>query len=562
MNEQHAALRSSKGVLTSVAGYDEPLQNAGSRSLHYQSAIGASKSRITSTSRYAEASVNRLRPELASSDHRGTASQPKKSRLSGIASATNSSVAGLATPETEGARFRLDKNAILRKRLHSEKIGKSAPSFVSTQADVELDDPQTTSPTRPFSCTPLVQNQNIVEKTPALDTQSSSMTQAPLESHSQDTHSATEDDESAETLSTDKGILPDDEESFPVITNPTIPSTHDSILGQDMCLPSPSLSPVTAMNTHNPDYFLDFRDDQGADTDSSMDNLLPAPSSVPRQKDYSNTSNSQSTLGHVSVQARPTSLMDIPATLNFFEAMPDEMKTYMVYQLLKRCPKPTLQFVADTVNPALKCDFLALLPPELTLNIIKYFDYQTMCRASQVSKKWRHIINSDERAWKELFERDGFTLSPGELQQAIREGWGWQFPNGRDDWEKNIAPSTLKNDSDYFNQTSESSSSLFVNSLDVDSGQSRRTKRKAIVKMSARKTRRKLLSSHRLESPTSDTSDWMNDASLLEGPAAAANAAANAVPYPDVGLSSLRSLHLYKSLYRRHLSIRKKLDAF
>src|SRR5690606_29197709 len=31
---------------------------------------------------------------------------------------------------------------------------------------------------------------------------------------------------------------------------------------------------------------------------------------------------------------------------------------------------------------------------------------------------------------KELFDRDGFRLPPGELQRAINEGWGWQDPVG------------------------------------------------------------------------------------------------------------------------------------
>ncbi|KAH1307538.1 hypothetical protein KXX11_001823, partial [Aspergillus fumigatus] len=41
------------------------------------------------------------------------------------------------------------------------------------------------------------------------------------------------------------------------------------------------------------------------------------------------------------------------------------------------------------------------------------------------------------------------------------------------------------------------------------------------------------------------------------GPYAAANAAAAAVLYPEIGLPSLRGLHLFKSLYQRHHSIHK-----
>lgn len=66
--------------------------------------------------------------------------------------------------------------------------------------------------------------------------------------------------------------------------------------------------------------------------------------------------------------------------------------------------------------------------------------------------------------------------------------------------------------------------------------------------------RRKIAS---FESDSSDLLDWKKDIASIEGPYAAANAAAAAVPYPKVGLSSLRSLHLYKSLYRRHYSIHK-----
>lgn len=351
---------------------------------------------------------------MAPLDSRG---QQRKSRLGGIASATNSSVAGLATPETETTRFRFDRHAALRKRLHTEKVGQSVASAASSHGDAALS--QTSTPSQSFASKPRIREQSPVEATPALEDQSSSMTRVLSDYHGQDPQSATEDDGSGETFSAENEGT---QESEPYQqTAPTALSTHGSVLGQDMCLPSPSLSPVTAMNTHNPDYFLEFPDDQGTDTDSSLDNHVPVLSDTLRQKTVHNVSSSQPSMSNVAVQPRPTSLMDIPATLEFFEAIPDEMKTYMMYQLLKRCPKPTLQFVADIVNPALKCDFLALLPAELTLNIVKYFDYQTMCRASQVSKKWRHIINSDERHWKELFESAGFKLPLANYRRLLEK---------------------------------------------------------------------------------------------------------------------------------------------
>ncbi|KAL1956287.1 hypothetical protein VTO42DRAFT_7460 [Malbranchea cinnamomea] len=308
---------------------------------------------------------------------------------------------------------------------------------------------------------------------------------------------------------------------------------------QSLCLPSPCLSPVTAMNSQGLDTSFDSTEEQETDTDASFDHK-------PQQVQ----SSSRTTDG---INVDSLCLMDMPLMLDYFESIPDKMKTYMMYQLLRRCPKQTLHFVADVVNPALKCDFLAQLPLELSLNIVKYLDVKSMCRASQVSKKWRQIINSDEKTWKAHFEADGYVLPPGELQRAIEEGWGWQCPTGNDDCELDLRSSTtLRCDSD----NSSASSSPMLCGLDASNPQqsaspssSRRLKRKAVSTLSSRKiVKRK----HQAEQ-----SGWLSNLAVTDSPYAAANAAALAVPYPNVGLPSLRSLHLYKSLYQRHYLIHR-----
>jgi WD40 repeat protein len=65
-------------------------------------------------------------------------------------------------------------------------------------------------------------------------------------------------------------------------------------------------------------------------------------------------------------------------------------------------------------------DFLVLLPIELSLNIIKDLDAKSLCRAEQVSRRWREIINTD-KLWKRRFDNDGFVLAE---ETAIRA-----FPN-------------------------------------------------------------------------------------------------------------------------------------
>ncbi|PGH33741.1 F-box and WD-40 domain-containing protein CDC4 [[Emmonsia] crescens] len=328
----------------------------------------------------------------------------------------------------------------------------------------------------------------------------------------------------------------------------------DSLAAQDMCLPSPSLSPVTAMNAQNLDTSFDSAEEQESDTDSSLDHRSK------KQKGVADFILAKSHFGKEETPAA-LSLMDMPLMLDYFESVPDKLKTYMIYQLLRRCPKPTLRFVAGVVDPALKCDFLALLPLELSLNIVKHFDVKTMCRASQVSKKWRHIINSDEKSWKELFETAGYALPRGELQRAIEEGWGWQCPNPGDD-EKDLRSSSTALKSDSENSTASASSLAWLlsrktrQSLGPLSVGSRRPKRKAATRVTSRKLAKRK-SGVSAQSEHLESIGWMDTLVAAESPYAAANAAALAVPYPEVGLPSLRSLHLYKSLYQRHHLIHK-----
>ncbi|KAL6233161.1 hypothetical protein BDW75DRAFT_232197 [Aspergillus navahoensis] len=410
--------------------------------------------------------------------------------------------AGLATPETESSSFSSQDNPSRSRTIVSERnrhlshppVSDSAELAVQEDQDLEITESQGTE----F-------NQDVLSQSRSIDSASQ-------------------------------------------------PTLVDNVLAQDMCLPSPSLSPVAAMNAMHAESSFDSAEDPEDETDSSFEQIdsqltesssikaLTAPVSAPRSRNNGNvTSNTR-------IPAA-SSLMDIPNVVNFFDSMPDEMKTYLMYQLLKRCPKPTLHFVADVVNPALKCDFLTLLPPELSLNIVKYFDAQTMCRAAQVSKKWRHIINSDEKSWKELFDRDGFTLPEGELQRAIREGWGWQFPNGLEDYEKDLSLSPS------ISEPSCSALSPLAGPSDRSTSVNRRPKRKANTRVSSRKLAKRKISSSGTDQ--SDSSDWKREVLVAEGPYAAANAAAAAVPYPDIGLPSLRGLHLYKSLYQRHYCMRK-----
>ncbi len=317
---------------------------------------------------------------------------------------------------------------------------------------------------------------------------------------------------------------------------------------QDGSLPSPSLSPVTAAaNLQQGDYFADV--DSNSDVASQRD----YPVSSHDMRDHAPNRSFLRRPGSASMALTPPeppsyflnfSVTEIPAMLNYFEAIPDELKGYVMHQLLRRCPKQTLHVVADLVNPALKCDFLAVLPMELGLNVARFLDLRSLTKAAQVSKKWRELINTNEKVWKELFELEGFTLSDGEMQQAISEGWGWQDPSGVDGFEMNINPGTAIK--------SETDSAASPQSGKGLTGMLRRSKRKAATMLSskAKQVKRK----HTSRESSVDMNSIMEQP---EGPYKAATAAIVAVPHPDIGLPSLKNMHLYKSLYRRHHLIRR-----
>ena len=314
------------------------------------------------------------------------------------------------------------------------------------------------------------------------------------------------------------------------------PPVLDMSDAQDASLPSPSLSPVTAaanIQTKR-EYFAESQD-----------------SSLPSEQPSQNVDSIfGSSLQGVTRMDNFPSFQDIPVMLDAFESMADEMKNYYMYQLLRRCSKSVLHFVAETVNPALKRDFLGELPPELAQNVLKHLDVVSLCRASQVSKQWRRIIETDEKIWRDLFEAEGFCLTEPELKRAIMEGWGWQSDSRLEGREENLG-------SIEFQDKSPTQMSVFgteAGSATEDTSGSKRPKRKAAQHSGPIMPRKQRKRGDNTSDDLAqfDTESFQNSLTNIDGPFAAAETALSAMPSADVGLQSLSTLHLYKSLYRRH----------
>lgn len=331
------------------------------------------------------------------------------------------------------------------------------------------------------------------------------------------------------------------------------PRTINTVAAQDASLPSPRLSPtLQAAQLHD-------HDDEDEVMADSADNSMTRDEhqmSIEEDRTGFSTAIARSSMRHhrrnSSDHYLQSGLLDSQSMLQSFDAMPAEMKSFMMYQFLRRCSRKTLHAVATVVNPALNRDVLKDLPIELTLHILTYLDHRDLCRAAQVSKHWRAIIDSNETGWKELFDREGFAISQAELDRAIHEGWGWQDPIGAEGSEKDFSLQSRLHSSESDLLRMLPGPSPPSSSVRSDHPHSRlRSKRKRALHPATfeRSKRQAIIHDSAVSSLIKEKT--------CEGPISAANAAAMAVPDPQLGIPSLRRMHLYKSLYRRHFMIRK-----
>jgi F-box/WD-40 domain protein MET30 len=76
----------------------------------------------------------------------------------------------------------------------------------------------------------------------------------------------------------------------------------------------------------------------------------------------------------------------------------------MLQGILAQCCFPQLSFISTSVRNLIKIDFLAALPPELGFKILCYLDTTSLCKASQVSRKWRTLAD-DDVVWHKMCEQ-------------------------------------------------------------------------------------------------------------------------------------------------------------
>lgn len=76
----------------------------------------------------------------------------------------------------------------------------------------------------------------------------------------------------------------------------------------------------------------------------------------------------------------------------------------MLQGVLSQCCFPQLSYISASVRDLIKIDFLSALPPELGFKILCFLDTTSLCKAAQVSRRWRTLAD-DDVVWHRMCEQ-------------------------------------------------------------------------------------------------------------------------------------------------------------
>jgi len=89
---------------------------------------------------------------------------------------------------------------------------------------------------------------------------------------------------------------------------------------------------------------------------------------------------------------------------SLFSAAPAKHRNMMLQGILTQCCFPQLSFISANVRDLIKIDFLSALPAELGFKILCYLDTTSLCKAAQVSQRWRSLAD-DDVVWHKMCEQ-------------------------------------------------------------------------------------------------------------------------------------------------------------
>jgi F-box/WD-40 domain protein MET30 len=88
----------------------------------------------------------------------------------------------------------------------------------------------------------------------------------------------------------------------------------------------------------------------------------------------------------------------------------------MLQGILTQCCFPQLSYLSGAVRDLIRIDFVSALPAEISFKILCYLDTTSLCKAAQVSQRWRTLAD-DDVVWHKMCEQHID-------RKCIKCGWG------------------------------------------------------------------------------------------------------------------------------------------
>src|SRR5271163_4467920 len=89
---------------------------------------------------------------------------------------------------------------------------------------------------------------------------------------------------------------------------------------------------------------------------------------------------------------------------SLFSAAPAFHRKLILQGILSQCCFPQLSFISEEANQLLRVDFVGRLPSEISYKILSYLDAISLCKAAQVSRKWREMAD-DDIVWMKICQQ-------------------------------------------------------------------------------------------------------------------------------------------------------------
>ncbi|KAJ2080254.1 SCF ubiquitin ligase complex subunit cdc4 [Coemansia sp. RSA 988] len=115
---------------------------------------------------------------------------------------------------------------------------------------------------------------------------------------------------------------------------------------------------------------------------------------------------------------------DMPQLMETYDRLAEPMQAYLLFQLLRRTARPTLQFAAQAVAPVLHRDFLGELPVEVAHHVLRFMGTRELCRAACVSRTWQGVVDGDRTVWRARLADARYEAEPARVHPLCHTYFG------------------------------------------------------------------------------------------------------------------------------------------